>query len=40
MKKIKRRLTVGKEYANYFISIIMIWKVVKVGLKNIIISYY
>ena len=40
MKNIKIRLAVGKEYANYFISIAMIWKVVKVGLKNIITSYY
>ena len=43
MKKTKIRLTVGKEYANYFLSITITFqekKVVKVGLKNIFTSYY
>ena len=42
MKKIKIRLTIGKEYANYFISITDLLrqrKVVKLGLKNVT-SYY
>ena len=42
MKKTKIRLTIGKEYANYFISITDLLrqtKVVKVGLKNIT-TYY
>ena len=42
MKKIKIRLTIGKEHANYCITITDLLrqrKVVKVGLKNII-SYY
>ena len=43
MKKIKIRLTVGKEYANYFYQhyyLLRQAKVVKVDLKNIITSYY
>ena len=42
MKKIKVRLTIGKEHANYFISIIDLLRqreVVKVRLKNVT-SYY